>query len=120
MDLPIKAGDVLNVDDANSSGDWWYGCNQEGRYGYFPSNFVKEVSGSPSSIEEKEKEEIGIFLVRALYPYFARTEDDLSFEAGDKIEVRQREGNWWLGVNRSSNDPSKEGLFPSNYVQLHL
>ena len=55
MDLPIKAGDVLNVDDANSSGDWWYGCNQEGRYGYFPSNFVKEVSGSPSSIEEKEK-----------------------------------------------------------------
>ena len=49
---------------------------------------VKEVSGSPSSIEEKEKEEIGIFLVRALYPYFARTEDDLSFEAGDKIEVR--------------------------------
>ncbi|KAF8428834.1 SH3 domain-containing protein [Boletus edulis BED1] len=39
--------------------------------------------------------------------------NDLSFAAGDMIEViSQKNGDWWLGKFRG-----KEGLFPSNHVE---
>ncbi|KAK3051563.1 BAR adaptor protein Hob1 [Extremus antarcticus] len=55
--------------------------------------------------------------VTALYDYEAQAEGDLSFSAGETIEVIQRtdnENEWWtgkVGVRR--------GQFPGNYVQLN-
>jgi len=52
---------------------------------------------------------------RALWPYNedGRDADDLSFSAGDIIEVvREENADWWMGrVN------GKEALFPSAYVE---
>ena len=123
MDLEIIAGEVLTVEEDHINGDWWFGRDKQGRCGYFPSNFVKELPMSSSSIDEDDEIEgqrlsqDGMFYAEALYTYHAQTEDDLSFEAGDEIEVRHKEGEWWLGVNLSSEDSSREGYFPSNYVQ---
>ncbi|KAI1327333.1 BAR domain-containing protein [Xylariaceae sp. FL0255] len=54
--------------------------------------------------------------VTALYDYSAQAEGDLSFRAGDVIEIvtrTQNENEWWTGkVN------GKEGQFPGNYVKL--
>jgi amphiphysin len=54
--------------------------------------------------------------VTALYDYAAQAEGDLSFNAGDEIEIVQRtqnENEWWTGRAHG-----KEGQFPGNYVQL--
>ncbi|KAK4153220.1 hypothetical protein C8A00DRAFT_43847 [Chaetomidium leptoderma] len=55
--------------------------------------------------------------VTALYDYAAQAEGDLSFRAGEVIEVvtRTGEGNeWWRG-----RVGGKEGQFPGNYVKLN-
>ena len=54
--------------------------------------------------------------VTALYDYAAQAESDLSFKAGDVIEIVQRtqnENEWWTGRVHG-----KEGQFPGNYVKL--
>ncbi|KKK14394.1 hypothetical protein P175DRAFT_0515660 [Aspergillus ochraceoroseus IBT 24754] len=53
----------------------------------------------------------------ALYDYEAQAHGDLSFSAGEVIEIIQRTNNqneWWTG--RVSG---REGQFPANYVQLN-
>lgn len=55
--------------------------------------------------------------VTALYDYEAQAEGDLSFAAGDQIEIVTRSDNvneWWIGRLHG-----KDGQFPGNYVQLH-
>ncbi|KAH8694953.1 protein hob1 [Talaromyces proteolyticus] len=55
--------------------------------------------------------------VTALYDYEAQAHGDLSFSAGDVIEIVSRTSNeneWWTGQLNG-----KEGQFPGNYVQLN-
>ncbi|PYH78352.1 protein hob1 [Aspergillus uvarum CBS 121591] len=55
--------------------------------------------------------------VTALYDYEAQAHGDLSFSAGEVIEIIHRTDNqneWWTG--RVSG---REGQFPANYVQLN-
>ncbi|KAI3334209.1 BAR domain-containing protein [Ustulina deusta] len=54
--------------------------------------------------------------VTALYDYSAQAEGDLSFRAGDVIEIVNRTNNeneWWTGkIN------GRQGQFPGNYVKI--
>ncbi|RDD47771.1 Tyrosine-protein kinase Src42A, partial [Trichoplax sp. H2] len=56
-------------------------------------------------------------VVVALYDYQARTEEDLSFKAGDELEVQPDVINsgdrWWLALSRRSG---LRGYIPCNYV----
>ncbi|RFU33332.1 hypothetical protein B7463_g2974, partial [Scytalidium lignicola] len=55
--------------------------------------------------------------VTALYDFEAQAEGDLSFKAGDIIEIINRtpnENEWWTGKLRA-----KQGQFPGNYVTLN-
>lgn len=53
---------------------------------------------------------------RALYSYSAVEEDELSIEAGDRIElISLNEDNWWL-AKRSG----RIGLVPENYICLEV
>ncbi|CAJ2502843.1 Uu.00g102370.m01.CDS01 [Anthostomella pinea] len=54
--------------------------------------------------------------VTALYDYSAQAEGDLTFRAGDVIEIvsrTQNENEWWIGKAHG-----KQGQFPGNYVKL--
>lgn len=54
--------------------------------------------------------------VTALYDFAAQAAGDLSFSAGDRIELLKRtdsEEDWWTGRLNGV-----EGIFPGNYVQL--
>ncbi|KAK7423623.1 BAR adaptor protein Hob1 [Neonectria magnoliae] len=56
-------------------------------------------------------------MVTALYDYAAQAEGDLSFRAGDVIEIvtrTQNENEWWQGKLQG-----RQGQFPGNYVQLN-
>ncbi|KAI2473285.1 BAR-domain-containing protein [Annulohypoxylon bovei var. microspora] len=55
-------------------------------------------------------------MVTALYDYSAQAEDDISFRAGDVIEIVSRTKNdneWWIGKCHG-----KQGQFPGNYVKV--
>ncbi|CAH0730867.1 unnamed protein product, partial [Brenthis ino] len=47
----------------------------------------------------------------AAYPYNSSEPGDLVFEAGERIEVLRRDGDWWTG-----RIGIRTGIFPSNYV----
>uniref|UniRef100_A0A8B9D7C7 non-specific protein-tyrosine kinase n=1 Tax=Anser cygnoides TaxID=8845 RepID=A0A8B9D7C7_ANSCY len=69
--------------------------------GFYPSNTLQAHSG-------------GVTLFIALYDYEARTEDDLSFQKGEKFHIiNNTEGDWWEARSLSSGDT---GYIPSNYV----
>jgi len=70
---------------------------------------------APSS-EEYEATVIKNYEI-AMYPYTARNNDELSFKAGDMIQVLEiKEGGWWMGVIENK----MAGLFPCNYTQPHV
>ncbi|KAG8213048.1 SH3 domain-containing protein [Butyriboletus roseoflavus] len=50
----------------------------------------------------------------AIWGWSSEDPNDLSFEAGEVIEVfTETNADWWTGRNRTG----KQGLFPSNYVE---
>ncbi|KAM9369613.1 tyrosine-protein kinase Fgr isoform 3-T3 [Phaethornis superciliosus] len=56
----------------------------------------------------------GVTLFIALYDYEARTEDDLTFQKGEKFHIiNNTEGDWWEARSLSSG---ATGYIPSNYV----
>ncbi|KAF7653826.1 hypothetical protein LDENG_00078040 [Lucifuga dentata] len=56
----------------------------------------------------------GVTLFIALYDYDARTEDDLTFQKGEKFQIiNNTEGDWW---EARSLDTGNSGFIPSNYV----
>ncbi|XP_077076364.1 tyrosine-protein kinase FRK [Siphateles boraxobius] len=52
----------------------------------------------------------------ALYDYTARTDDDLSFNAGDKLKPLTKGGDWWTARGITGISANKEGYIPANYV----
>ena len=54
--------------------------------------------------------------VRALYSYVASESDEISFDEGDTIiECEQIDAGWMLGRHSITG---KQGLLPSNYVEI--
>ena len=66
--------------------------------------------------QQKQKELANI--VVALYNYEMATDEDLSFKAGDHLEIigdhQDTRGDWWFARNKATN---LEGFIPSNYVE---
>jgi len=50
----------------------------------------------------------------ALYDYEARTNDDLSFQKGEILEIiNNTQGDWWFACSRTTE---RRGYIPSNFV----
>ncbi|XP_070705499.1 tyrosine-protein kinase FRK [Pempheris klunzingeri] len=61
-------------------------------------------------------EKAGLYYV-AQYDYSARTEEDLSFNAGDTLEALDKStGEWWFAKALTGVSASKRGYIPANYV----
>ncbi len=53
----------------------------------------------------------------ALFDYDQRTNEDLSFRKGEKLEIlNNTDGDWWQA---KSMETQREGYIPSNYVAEH-
>ncbi|KAJ3576273.1 hypothetical protein NP233_g537 [Leucocoprinus birnbaumii] len=69
----------------------------------------------PPPLKSKPKPAPAVKYVVALYDFAAQADGDLSFNAGDRIELVQRTDStedWWTGRLNGH-----EGVFPGNYVQ---
>ncbi|CAP72610.1 uncharacterized protein PODANS_2_420 [Podospora anserina S mat+] len=87
-----------------------------------PMSLAAAAKSKPPPPKPKPKNLAGasvakVETVTALYDYSAQAEGDLSFRAGDVIEIVSRTNNeneWWTGKVHG-----KQGQFPGNYVQLN-
>ncbi|XP_064625819.1 proto-oncogene tyrosine-protein kinase Yrk-like isoform X1 [Lineus longissimus] len=75
------------------------------------------ASGNGTAPKEKIKQPApapGAKVVRAMYDYAARTQEDLTFKKGDIMEIiDDKDRDWWLARHMSHRS---EGYIPSNYV----
>ncbi|KDQ54941.1 hypothetical protein JAAARDRAFT_38056 [Jaapia argillacea MUCL 33604] len=76
---------------------------------------AKRAPPPPPPLKPKPKAEPPVQYVVALYDFEAQADGDLSFNAGDRIELVERttsQEDWWTGkIN------GRKGVFPGNYVQ---
>jgi len=94
-----------NLGRASSTGSSW-------------SSAAKSKGAAPPPPKPKPSRLSGVPAVTAtaLYDYEAQAEGDLSFSAGDVIEVTRKgltENEWWSGRLNG-----KVGQFPGNYIKL--
>ncbi|ETN81932.1 myosin head [Necator americanus] len=92
------------------------------RYGGVPTALVQgraepraaDVRPAPRPNKPKPPAKPRLYpIVKALYDYDAQDTDELSFSAGDEIELMQKhDSGWWQGKLGD-----KIALFPANYVQ---
>ncbi|KHJ96578.1 SH3 domain protein, partial [Oesophagostomum dentatum] len=96
-------------------------ANNAARYGGVPTALVHgqaELRGAvrpaPRPNKPKPPAKPRLYpIVKALYDYDAQDTDELSFSAGDEIELMQKhDSGWWQG-----KIGDKVALFPANYVQ---
>lgn len=83
--------------------DSWYlahSLRDADKAGLIPANYVEPLEG------------IGI--LRAIYPYEAQEDNEVTFDEGDLLTLLDRlDEDWWL----VRNERREHGLIPSNYVQ---
>ncbi|XP_045541218.1 intersectin-1 [Papilio machaon] len=139
-ELSLQPGDLVseaNAPRADAEPGWRWGTAR-GQSGWFPESYVEDINAAMSYVEPMEVIETktplegiaevpeaeitndlggampivegGDFYIAA-YPYVSSEPGDLTFEAGERIEVLRRDGDWWTG--RIGN---RNGIFPSNYV----
>ncbi|XP_069364265.1 intersectin-1 isoform X1 [Maniola hyperantus] len=139
-ELSLQPGDLVSEASAprgDAEPGWKWGTAR-GQSGWFPESYVEDINAIQAyaeviepletktqleGIAEVPEAEItndlggampavegGDFYIAA-YPYVSSEPGDLTFEAGERIEVMRRDGDWWTG-----RIGIRTGIFPSNYV----
>ncbi|XP_062386356.1 caspase recruitment domain-containing protein 8-like [Sardina pilchardus] len=112
-ELELKVGDVVEITEEVEEG-WWSGV-LNGKFGLFPSNFVKEMEESDDADADNGNTEAELKKrqCKALFDFAPQYEDELELKVGDVVEIIEDvEEGWWSGVLNG-----KFGLFPSNCVK---
>ncbi|XP_061381819.1 intersectin-1 isoform X2 [Danaus plexippus] len=139
-ELSLQPGDMVSeaVAPRGDAEPGWRWGTARGQSGWFPESYVEDINAIQAyaeviepletktqleGIAEVPEAEIsndlggavpdvegGDFYIAA-YPYNSTEPGDLVFEAGERIEVIRRDGDWWTG-----RVGIRTGIFPSNYV----
>lgn len=78
------------------------------------------ATATSTAHENNTKHPVLLHKVRATYKYLAEDEDELSFEAGEIIQVieyanpDEQEDGWLMGIKESDG---QKGLFPANFTK---
>ncbi|KAK1879904.1 Tyrosine-protein kinase Fyn [Dissostichus eleginoides] len=107
--------DATDLSPSNADGGLSPALTQ-GRYCPDPTQTIPDFNKgfSSSAIFPSTNAHLRPGGVTTLYDYDARTEDDLTFQKGEKFQIiNNTEGDWW---EARSLDTGHSGYIPSNYV----
>jgi hypothetical protein len=110
-ELSIKAGDTVTVACMDSKSMWM--CVANGKKGYLPRQYLRDVNAPPSSTtqsaasptltSDQPKEVPKVLRCVAVKQYHAQFEGHLSFTPGDVIMVSKKTSeDYWTGVLRGN------------------
>ncbi|XP_013406851.1 tyrosine-protein kinase SRK2 isoform X5 [Lingula anatina] len=119
---PKKTASELDVSASKGSQSAEVSRSDPTRYSKDPTNPSQAGGVSPTEVQVSVPPEVnrsfsgGGKVVRALYDYAARTDDDLTFAKGDKLQiVTDTDGDWWIALHMTTH---QQGYIPSNYVAV--
>ncbi|XP_068426223.1 SH3 domain-containing protein 21 isoform X2 [Clinocottus analis] len=137
-ELHLVVGETIEIIREIEDG-WWMGV-KNGRFGAFPSNFVKEIFVSPKDSKHNEgkarpkltdavfNKEISqrtsvrsktkhvVECCQVMFEFKAKTDDELDLKIGDVVVILRKETEdegWWEGELNG-----RSGFFPDNFVML--
>jgi hypothetical protein len=114
-DLSFKAGDIILVHLNQPHEPGWLGGEFNGKVGWFPEAYAEPAGSEPVGSEPAAAAQDGAAdsdQYVALFAYTSTEPGDLTFEAGEEIQVVKKENEWWTG-----KIGDREGVFPYNYVE---
>lgn len=125
-ELSFSAGERIEVINKDiGSPDWWEGVNAAGERGQFPTAYVQEEKPKVPSPGVSRRGTIVRIpapppkeTVVAVYDFAAANSDELSFRAGDVIELLMTDvpgdmtKEWWQGKLNG-----RVGIFPRGYAK---
>ncbi|KAH3674933.1 hypothetical protein WICMUC_002953 [Wickerhamomyces mucosus] len=106
QELAIEEDDILYLLEKSDIDDWWtvkkrvVGSDVEEPTGLVPSNYIEPAVPIAQAI--------------ALYDYQRQTDEEITFNEGDKFEIYDDKDPDWILV--SKND-TEFGFVPSNYIE---
>ncbi|XP_014285052.1 SH2/SH3 adapter protein dreadlocks isoform X1 [Halyomorpha halys] len=109
----VKGTRILILEKSNDG--WWRGQSGSAQ-GWFPSNYTQEEIDADDALHTYAMAENVLDIVVALYSFSSTSEQELSFDKGDRLEVIDRpqsDPEWY----RARNSHGQTGLIPRNYVQ---
>ena len=122
-ELELRKGDRVFV-VSKEKDDWWQGeCN--GKWGWFPCNYVDSNTDAPSPDyafpddvlpSYKDLCRDAVCTVKTLYPFQSQSNEELSFDKDtilDIIEKPKDDPDWW----KARTMRGEIGLVPRNYVR---
>lgn len=90
--------------------------------GWFPSNYTTQEDDNNADdmgLHTYAMAENVLDIVVALYPFTGTSDQELSFEKGDRLEILERpaaDPEWY----RARNGQGQIGLVPKNYLQVYI
>lgn len=108
----MKGTRILILEKSNDG--WWRG--QSGvNTGWFPSNYTTEENDNDDSHTYAMAENV-LDIVVALYSFTSNSDNELTFDKGDRLEIIDRpptDPEWF----KARNQKGQVGLVPRNYLQ---
>jgi len=133
-ELTLKLGDELTIlqrpsDNSRLDPGWLKGTLSDGRTGIFPENRVRMLGGAAAEAAAVggggggggAAAGAGLDRARALFPYTAKGDDELTFKTGDELTILQRPSDnprldtGWL---KGTLSDGQTGIFPENRVRM--
>ena len=124
-ELDFTAGETIRVTEKIN--DEWLRGEIGGQIGAFPCNFVdisvdivNKLPHSEAKARNNESEESGtthserILYCKGIFDYNSDVQGDLSFNAGDVIQVLKKVGDEWIEGELNG----RVGMFPVAYVEM--
>lgn len=113
-ELNLRKGDCVEI--LEKEGDGWWRGKVGAREGWFPANYVEEISGADEPSAESER--TVIHRVVAMYSFNPGNSEELRFRKGDVLEVidlPEEDPDWWEARHQGETNT---GLIPRNYVEI--
>lgn len=131
-EISLLKGERIMVIEKSSDG-WWRGRKDDGSVGWFPSNYVEELSSASGMGDGGNGQDSNLLyftaaeaksqsspshsssdVVLTLYPFTGKNSGELNCEKGERLEVMVWEPESdWLSVRNSRGET---GVVPVNYV----
>ena len=119
QEINLIEGEYI-YDVEQSDGKWWRGTTVDGKRGFFPASYVKEIP-TPDEAEEppprfpvRPAPKMRIPITDVTPPYGAQEDNETHLIEGEYIYNVEQSGNgWWTGTTADG----KMGLFPRSYVK---
>lgn len=95
-EMSLRENELVTVIEKNNTG-WWLVANSRGDHGFAPATFLEPMDATHRSEEEewREVEEEDRYWI-TLESYAAKSDDELSYRAGEEVEVLATSNfGWW-------------------------